>query len=98
MLLSMPPPLVPLKTLNENAFAIRLRILTPQYGLRCLDELHVWLREKTQGDYALNFNSANSREFGNQEFALLYINDATVAAECVKKFGLVLSGMPKHPV
>jgi hypothetical protein len=98
MIPSMPRPSVPLKTLNENAFAIRIRILTPQYGLRCLDEMHVWLREKTQGDYALNFDSANSREFGSQEFALLYVNDAAIAAACIKKFRLVLSGMPKHPL
>ncbi len=56
------------------------------------------MREKTQGDYAIHFDVANSREFGNQEFALLYVNDAAVAAECIKRFGLELSGMPKHPV
>jgi hypothetical protein len=41
------------------------------------------LREKTQGDYAIWFDVANSREFGNYEFALLYVNDATTAAECI---------------
>ena len=94
----MPRPSVPRKTLDENAYAVRVRILTPEYGLRCLDELHTWLREKTQGDYALHFDAANSREFGNQEFALLYINDAAIAAECIKKFELTLSGMPQHPI
>ena len=94
----MPRPSVPRKTLDENAFAVRLRILTPQYGLRCLDEMHMWLREKTHGDYALHFDTANSREFGNQEFALLYLNDAAVAAECIKEFALALSGMPEHPI
>ena len=98
MLLYMPRPSVPRKTLDENAYAVRVRILTPEYGLRCLDELHLWLREKTQGNYTLHFESASSREFGNQEFALLYVNDAAVAAQCVKKFGLKLSGMPQHPI
>ena len=91
-------PSVSRKTFDEHAFALRVRILTPEYGLRCLEELHVWLREKTHGDYALHFDSANSREFGNQEFALLYVNDAAVAAQCVEKFGLELSGMPKYPL
>ena len=89
MLLSSPRPSLPRKTLDENAYAVRVRILTPENGLRCLGELHVWLREKTQSNYTLHFESANSR---------LYVNDAAVAAQCIKKFGLELSGMPKHPI
>ena len=56
------------------------------------------MREKTQGDYAIHFDVANSREFGNQEFALLYVNDATTAAECIKKFELEPNGMPSYPL
>jgi hypothetical protein len=56
------------------------------------------LREKTQGDYAIHFDVANSREFGNQEFALLYVNDATTAAECIKKSELEPSDMPSYPL
>jgi hypothetical protein len=87
---------IPSKTAHENAYAIRLRVLTPPHGLRCLEEMHVWLREKTHGKYAIDFDRAESIEFAVQEFAVLYMNDADQAAECVKKFKLVLSGKPQR--
>lgn len=82
---------IPAKKLDERTFAVRIRVAVPERGLKCLNDLYAWLKEKAPNDYALHSTTAGVRQRVH-----LHTNDPSLAVECISTFGLDIYELPKE--
>jgi hypothetical protein len=75
----------PYKILDDRSFAVRMRIKVGGQGLRCLNEVHGYLR--AAGFYAIH---------SDQGGIYIYANDPKVVIDCVEKFDLKLLSFKKE--
>ena len=74
----------PKKQLDEKQFPIRMRVLVPEEGFGVsLDELHDWLRLRTNNKFAIHSDS-----LPGVDAMSIYLNDLTVLAELNNRFDL----------
>ena len=66
-------------TLDDRSFAVRMRIRVGGEGLRCLDEVHSYLR--ASGPFAIH--SAPGGIY-------IYADEPKVVTDCIEKFDLKL--------
>ena len=79
------------KALDQRTFAVRVRIAIPEDGLKCLNELHTWLRQRAPNEHAIHSTMVDARHC-----AYLHLNDPALAVECIQEFGLEVVGLPKE--
>jgi len=75
---------------DETTFAVRVRILIPETGLTCSNELRDWLSKHTEGQYA--FHPAGTYP----QCSYIYVNNPLIAAECIRTFDLKVHERPKE--
>ena len=75
----------PYKILDDRTFAVRMRIKVGGGGLRCLREVHDYLRN--EGTYAIHSAGAG---------IYIYANDPKIIIDCVEKFDLKLLSFNKE--
>jgi hypothetical protein len=76
---------IPYKTLDDRTFAVRMRIKVGGQGLRCLNEIHDYLR--AAGSYAIH---------SDQGGIYIYANEPKMVVDCVEKFDLKLLSFKKE--
>jgi hypothetical protein len=84
----------PYKISDDETFAIRVRFAIPELGMKRLNEMHQWLRDRAPKAHAVHSASILYGS-ASQLCAFLYVNDPAIALECVKEFELQIAGLPK---
>ena len=87
----MPRRTAPAHKTDERTFAVRVRFVIPEMGLRNINEIYTWLRGRAPGEFAIHGTVTVRRDC-----CFLYMNDAAKASECVNHFGLEVYGLPKE--
>jgi hypothetical protein len=75
---------IPKSTLDDRSFAVRMRIRVGGEGLRCLDEVHSYLR--AAGPYAIHADPGG---------IYIYADKPKVVVDCIEKFDLKLLSFRK---
>jgi hypothetical protein len=76
---------IPAKKIDDRTFAVRMRIKVGGQGLRCLNEVHDYLR--AAGPHAIH---------SDQGGIYIYANDPKVVIDCVERFDLKLLSFKKE--
>jgi hypothetical protein len=82
----------PARILDDRSFAVRIRFRIPENGLSCASELHSWLRQRTQNQFAIH----SATFIGGAQCSAIYVNEPAIAIECIEKFGLEVYGLRKE--